>query len=165
MPALGFYLFVIHMLSSDKPFVTPALFRDRNFVTANIFLFLIGIVLFATLALLPPLLQNKMNYPVVLAGLVIAPRGHRHHRSACSLVGRLVPRFDARIIMAVGLGLTAYSLWQMTHYSLLMDTWPVIIAGLVPGRWASARSMSACPPWPSSPCRPRCATRARRSPT
>ena len=132
LAVVGFYVFVIHMLSSEKPFVTPALFRDRNYVTANIFLFLMGIVLFATLALLPPLLQTKMNYPVVLAGLVIAPRGIGTI-IGMFLVGRLVPRFDARIIMAIGLCLTAYSLWQMTRYSLLMDSWPVIIAGLFQG--------------------------------
>ena len=130
--ALSFYVFLVHMLSSDKPFVTPALFRDRNYVAANIFLFLIGIVLFATLALLPPLLQTKMNYPVVLAGMVIAPRGFGTI-AGMFLVGRLVPRFDARIIMAIGMGLTAYSLWLMTRYSLLMDTWPVIIAGVFQG--------------------------------
>jgi DHA2 family multidrug resistance protein len=130
--ALGFYIFVIHMLSSKKPFVTPDLFRDRNYVAANIFLFLIGIVLFATLALLPPLLQTNMNYPVVLAGLVIAPRGIGTI-AGMFLVGRLVPRFDARIIMAIGLCLTAYSLWQMTRYSLLMDSWPVIMAGVLQG--------------------------------
>ena len=130
--ALSFYVFLLHMLSSDKPFVTPALFRDRNYVAANIFLFLIGIVLFATLALLPPLLQTKMNYPVVLAGMVIAPRGFGTI-AGMFLVGRLVPRFDARIIMAIGMGLTAYSLWLMTRYSLLMDAWPVIIAGIFQG--------------------------------
>jgi DHA2 family multidrug resistance protein len=120
------------MLSTEKPFVTPALFRDRNYVAANIFLFLMGIVLFATLALLPPLLQTKMNYPVVLAGLVIAPRGIGTIMGMF-LVGRLVPRFDARIIMAIGLGLTAYSLWLMTRYSLLMDSWPVVTAGIFQG--------------------------------
>ena len=130
--AFCFYVFVIHMLSSNAPFVSPALFRDRNFATANLFLFLIGIVLFATLALLPPLLQNKMHYPVVLAGLVIAPRGVGTILGML-LVGRLVPRFDARLIMVAGLGLTAYSLWLMTHYSLLMDSGPVIIAGLFQG--------------------------------
>jgi DHA2 family multidrug resistance protein len=130
--ALCFYIFVIHMLSSKSPFVSPALFRDRNFATANLFLFLIGIVLFATLALLPPLLQNKMHYPVVLAGLVIAPRGIGTILGML-LVGRLVPRFDARLIMMAGLGLTAYSLWLMTHYSLLMDSGPVIMAGLFQG--------------------------------
>jgi DHA2 family multidrug resistance protein len=130
--ALGFYVFIIHTLSSAKPFVSPALFRDRNYAAANVFLFLIGIVLFATLALLPPLLQTKMNYPVVTAGLVIAPRG-LGTIAGMFLVGRLVPRYDARIIMAVGLVFTAYSLWQMTQYSLLMDWRPVVVAGVFQG--------------------------------
>jgi len=41
--------------------VSPALFRDRNFVASNIFILMIGVVLFATLALLPPMLQNQMQ--------------------------------------------------------------------------------------------------------
>ena len=129
---ISFYLFLVHTLSTDKPFVSLALFKDRNYLAANIFLFIIGIVLFATLALLPPLLQTKMNYPVVLAGLVIAPRG-LGTITAMFLVGRLVPRYDARIIMAMALCLTAYSLWLMSRYSLLMDSGPVIIAGIFQG--------------------------------
>jgi DHA2 family multidrug resistance protein len=31
------------------------MYRDRNFLTGNILIFLVGIVLFATLALLPPM--------------------------------------------------------------------------------------------------------------
>ncbi len=132
LAGLGFYLFVVHTLSAKKPFVTPALFQDRNYIAACVFLFLSGIILFATLALLPPLLQNKMHYPVVLSGLVIAPRGIGAI-IGMFVVGRMVPRFDARIFMAAGLALTAYSLWLMTQYSLLMDTRPVIIAGLLQG--------------------------------
>ena len=64
------------MLTAAKPpFVSPALFKDRNFVTGNVFIFVMGVVLFATLALLPPLLQDLLNYPVVTTGLVTAPRG------------------------------------------------------------------------------------------
>jgi DHA2 family multidrug resistance protein len=44
-----------------------------------------------------------------------------------------VTRFDARGIIAVGLAMTAYSLWQMTQFSLTMDTWPVIISGIIQG--------------------------------
>jgi DHA2 family multidrug resistance protein len=129
---LGFYLFVIHILSADAPFVTPALFRDRNFNAANLFLFLVGVVLFATLALHPLLLQGQMHYPVILSGLVIAPRGIGT-LIGMFLVGRLVPRFDPRLVMAAALGLTALSLWQMAHYSLLMDFWPVVTAGVLTG--------------------------------
>ena len=27
---LGFYLFVVHMFTAPKPFITPAVFKDRN---------------------------------------------------------------------------------------------------------------------------------------
>ena len=74
--ALGFYLFAVHMLTTRKTrFLDPALFKDRNFLTGCIFMFTVGVVLFATLALLPPMLQDLMNYPVVTTGLVTAPRG------------------------------------------------------------------------------------------
>ena len=130
--ALGLYLFVVHILSSDRPFVTPALFKDRNFAAANFFLFVIGIVLFANLALHPLLLQGQLHYPVILSGMVLAPRGVGTIIGMVA-VGRLVPRIDARLAMAAGLCLTAWSLWQMSNYSLLMGPWPVIVAGIVNG--------------------------------
>src|SRR5277367_4698357 len=72
---LGLYLFLVHSFSSPKPFVNPEIFKDRNFTVAIVFIFLVGVVLFATLALLPPMLQDQLNYPVILTGLVTAPRG------------------------------------------------------------------------------------------
>ncbi len=128
----AFYVFLVHTFSYSKPFLNPALFKDRNFVAANVFIFVVGVVMFATLALLPPMLQNQMRYPVILTGLVTAPRGIGT-LAGMFIVGRLVTRFDVRAIMAVGLVLTAYSLWQMTQFSLLMDTWLVLISGVVQG--------------------------------
>jgi len=132
LAGLAFYLFIIHTLTHARPFLSPLLFADRNFVTANVFIFLIGVILFATLALLPPMLQNEMGYPVVTTGLVTAPRG-AGTMLAMMIVGRLIGRFDARLIMAFGLSLTAFSLWQMTHFSLLMDQRPIIISGVLQG--------------------------------
>ena len=130
--ATAFYLFLVHTFSSDKPFLNPHLFQDQNFVASNIFIFVVGVVLFATLALVPPLLQTEMRYPVVLTGLVTAPRG-AGTMIAMIVVGRLVTRFDPRIIIAVGLALTAISLWQMTQFSLQMNTWPIITSGILQG--------------------------------
>jgi DHA2 family multidrug resistance protein len=128
----AFYVFLMHILSSAHPFVTPAIFKDRNYVGAIVFLFLFGVVLFATLALLPPLLQTKLNYPVITAGLVLAPRGIGMILGML-IVGRLVPRYDARVVMGIGMALSVYALWQMTQYSLQMDSWPVMTAGLIQG--------------------------------
>lgn len=130
--ALGFYLFIIHTLTFKHPFLNPGLFKDRNFMVGNILIFVIGVVLFATLALIPPMLQNQLNYPVVTAGLVTAPRG-AGTMLGMIVVGRLIGRIDSRYIMAMGLLLTALSLKQMTTYSLLSDSWAIISAGIVQG--------------------------------
>ncbi len=78
------------------------------------------------------MLQNLMDYPVITTGLVTAPRGVGM-MVAMIVVGRLVNRFDSRLLMLVGLVLTAYSLYQMTGYSLLMGEGPIISAGVVQG--------------------------------
>ncbi|MCY6412638.1 DHA2 family efflux MFS transporter permease subunit [Acinetobacter sp. VNH17] len=128
----AFYLFIIHTLTHKQPFLSPKLFKDRNFVTANVFIFLVGVVLFATLALVPPMLQHEMGYPVMTTGMVTAPRG-AGTMLAMMLVGRLSGKVDARLIMACGLGLTAFSLWQMTNFSLLMSENLIITSGFIQG--------------------------------
>lgn len=129
---LGFYLFIVHALTYQDPFLNLRLFKDRNFIASTLLIFAVGVVLFATLALIPPMLQNQLHYPVIMTGLVIAPRG-AGTMAAMFMVGRLIGRVDARFIMTIGFLLTALSLQQMTHYSLLMDTWSVISAGLIQG--------------------------------
>jgi MFS transporter, DHA2 family, multidrug resistance protein len=132
LAALGFYLFVVRMATGERPFLRPALFKDRNFVTGNVFIFIVGIILFATLVLIPPIFQTLMNYPVVTTGLIMAPRGIGTMVSMV-LVGRLVSRVDARLLIGVGFALSALSLWQMTNFDLQMDRWPVIWSGLIQG--------------------------------
>jgi len=130
--ALSFYLFITHTLTAERPFVRLAMFRDRNFFTGNVLIFLVGIVLFATLALLPPMLQDLLGYTVFQSGLVTAPRG-LGTLIAMLLVGRLVGRIDVRLIIGTGLALTALAMWQMTRFSLQMDMSPVVYSGLIQG--------------------------------
>jgi MFS transporter, DHA2 family, multidrug resistance protein len=131
--ALGFYLFAVHTVTArEHPFISPSLFRDRNFMTGNIFVFVVGAVLFATLALLPPLLQEHMGYPVLLTGLVTAPRGIGTLLSMV-VVGRLIGRIATRYLILFGLAATAFSLWQMTGFSLLMDARPIVWSGFIQG--------------------------------
>ena len=131
--AVAFYLFVIHMLTTTGPrFVSPGLLKDRNFLTGNVFVFIIGVVLFATLALLPPLLQDLLNYPVVTAGLVTAPRGVGT-LAAMFIVGRMIGKVDIRLIIGTGFALSALASWQMTGFDLQMDSATVVWSGLSQG--------------------------------
>jgi len=130
---LALYLFIVHMVTTTRPpFVSPGLFADRNFLTGNLFIFIVGVVLFATLALLPPLLQGLLGYPVVLTGLVTAPRGIGT-LAAMVVVARLMRVMDTRYIIAAGFMMTGASLWQMTQFSLQMSDTGVIVSGLLQG--------------------------------
>jgi DHA2 family multidrug resistance protein len=113
-------------------FVNRDLLKDRNFVTACVFGFIVGIVLYGTMALLPTFLQSLMNYPVVYTGMVTAPRGIGT-MIAMIAVGRLVQRVDLRLIMTAGFGLTAIALWQMTHITLQMDSSVIVTSGFIQG--------------------------------
>jgi DHA2 family multidrug resistance protein len=128
----GVWIFVVHSVTDDHPFIDIAIFRDRNFSMGLIFIFIIGIVLLSSLALLPPMLQNLMGYPVITTGLVMAPRGVGTMISML-LVGRLVRFIDARILVFIGLVLTSASLYMMTNFSTTMTEWPVITSGVVQG--------------------------------
>lgn len=130
--ALAFYLCVVHTLTSRQPFVSPALFKDRNFTLGAVFIFLIGIVMLATLALIPPMLEGLFDYPVVTIGLVTAPRGIGSF-IAMIIVARLIGKVDARALVTFGMLATALSLWQMSGAAPQMDSRLVIWSGLIQG--------------------------------
>jgi DHA2 family multidrug resistance protein len=130
--ASALYLFLVHIFTADEPFVKPALFRDRNFAAGTLFIFIVGVTYLASLALLTPYLQSLMNYPIVTAGLVMGPRGIGT-MGAMLIVGRLVGRVDTRFLLAVGLGLTAWSFYQMTGWTPDVSQTTIIVNGLVQG--------------------------------
>jgi DHA2 family multidrug resistance protein len=130
--ALGFYLFIVHTLTARRPFLDLRLFRDRNFVTGMVFIFVVGVILLATLALLTPFLQSLLNYPVMTAGMLLAPRGVGT-MVAMIIVGRLVNRVDPRWMVALGLSLTALALWQMSRFSLEVTQRMLVASGIIQG--------------------------------
>ncbi len=129
---LAFYLFLAHILTARAPFLEPALFRDRNFSVGLVFIFVVGVILLATMALLPPFLQGLMGYPIIDVGFVLAPRG-LGTMAAMLVVGRLAGRIDPRGLIGLGLLLTSLSLWQMTHFTTDIRGWDVVRTGLVQG--------------------------------
>lgn len=128
----GFWVFVVHCLTAEDPFIDLKMFRDRNFAMGMLFIFVIGLTLFSGLALLPPLLQNLLGYPVITTGIVMAPRGVGTMVSMI-VVGRLVGRFDARLLVTFGMALTMAAFWMMTGYDTQMDSGPIIWAGAMQG--------------------------------
>ncbi len=128
----GFWMFCVHILTKEHPFLEPQMFRDRNFRIGLIFIFVVGIILLASLALLPPMLSRILGYPVITTGMVMAPRGVGTMISML-IVGRLVRKVDPRALVLMGLTLTAISLYEMTGFTPQMDSWPIIRSGVVQG--------------------------------
>ena len=132
LSALGFYLFVVHVLTTEAHFVNKALLGNRNFVLATIMYFAFGFVLLPTLALTSPMLEELLGYPVDTTGDMTIPRG-------AALVGALVlmsfvpPRIDFRLFVIGGSALTVYANWRMLGYSPAMDWQPVAVAGFIQG--------------------------------
>lgn len=131
--ALGFYLLIVHTATTgERSFLSRELLKSSNFVAGSLLMFAVGVILSGTLALMPSMMQDLLNYPVFDAGWMMAPRGVGTI-VAMFVTARIVDRVDARLFILVGFLLTAASLWQMTGYSLYMGSWPIIFAGLAQG--------------------------------
>ncbi|HYZ39832.1 MAG TPA: DHA2 family efflux MFS transporter permease subunit, partial [Stellaceae bacterium] len=130
---LCFYLFVVHTATAtDRSFINREMLRDANCMVGTLLMFLVGIPLYGTMTLLPTMLQDLMNYPVLTTGLVTAPRGIGT-MIAMIAVARLVGRVDTRLIILAGLLLAGVSMWQMTQFSLYMGMGPIITTGVLQG--------------------------------
>ncbi|MGK2871102.1 MAG: DHA2 family efflux MFS transporter permease subunit [Alphaproteobacteria bacterium] len=129
---LALYMFLVHMFTARNPFLRPALFRNRNLVIGLIFTFLMGIIQLAAMVLLPPFMQHLMGYSVLTVGYVIAPRGIGMMVSMM-LVGRLVGKIDARLLILFGLGLTVFSMWQISQFTLQVDMYTILQTGVLQG--------------------------------
>jgi MFS transporter, DHA2 family, multidrug resistance protein len=130
--AVGFYYFFAHSLTTDKPFIQFAIFKDRNFIGGCVFMAVMGLVLFSTMALSSPYLQNVIGYPIITAGLLLASRGCGTF-VAMMLVGRMMRYIEARTLIIAGLSLTALSLFYVTGWTDQTGTSEIITTSIVQG--------------------------------
>jgi MFS transporter, DHA2 family, multidrug resistance protein len=128
----AFYLFLVHTFTAREPFVRLSLFRDRNFTAGVLFVAIVGLTYYASLALQPPYLQNLMSYPIVSAGLVLGPRGIGTMASML-IVGRLIGRADTRLLLALGLVLTAWAFYVMTGWTPDVSQRTIVVVGIIQG--------------------------------
>jgi DHA2 family multidrug resistance protein len=128
----GFYYFFVHTFTTSRPFIQFALFRDRNFLTGCIFMTVMGLVLYSTMALASPYLQNVIGYPIITAGVLLASRGCGTF-VAMMLVGRLMRTIEARTLIITGLSLTALSLYWMTAWTDQTGASEIVTISIIQG--------------------------------
>jgi MFS transporter, DHA2 family, multidrug resistance protein len=128
----GFYYFFAHSLTTARPFIQFAIFKDKNFVGGCVFMAVMGLVLFSTMAVSSPFLQNVIGYPIITAGLLLATRGCGTF-VAMMLVGRMMRYIEARTLIISGLSLTCLSLYYMTGWTDQTGVPEIVIISVVQG--------------------------------
>lgn len=131
---LGFISFIIHAIrAQDRAIFRLGIFRDRNFMVASLLITVFGLGLYGTTLVQPLMLEGLMSYPALTTGLVMAPRGLASMFSMM-IVGKLISRIDARILISLGIILASAGAWAMTLYNLdiniFWSVWPVVMQGL-----------------------------------
>ncbi len=129
---VGFYYFFAHSFTTDEPFVRFDMFKDRNFVAGCVFMVVIGVVLFGTMALVTPFMQNLLGYPIQTAGLLLGSRGVGTLITML-VAPRLMKLFETRWLILAGLGLTGGTLHYFTGFSLDTGQTTIIVASIIQG--------------------------------
>jgi DHA2 family multidrug resistance protein len=129
---IGFYYFFAHSFTTAKPFIQFAIFKDRNFVGGCVFMAVMGLVLYSTMALSSPYLQNVIGYPILTAGLLLATRGSGTF-VAMMLVGRFMKYIEARTLIASGLALMSLSLFFMTGWTDQTSVPTIVVVSIAQG--------------------------------
>src|SRR3954454_11315213 len=128
----GFYYFFAHSFTTAKPFIQFAIFKDKNFVGGCVFMAVMGLVLFSTMALSSPYLQNVIGYPIITAGLLLATRGCGTF-VAMMLVGRMMRYIEARTLIISGLSITCLSLFYMTGWTDQTGVTEIVVLSIIQG--------------------------------
>jgi len=97
----------------ENPVIDVRLFRNFNFLSANVMIFIFGIVLFASLVMMPQYLQTLVGYTSTLAGLVLSGGGVLL-LFLMPIVGTLTTKFQARYIIAFGWLATSLAMFYST---------------------------------------------------
>lgn len=127
----GLYLFLAHTFTRERPFLEPALFRDRNFALGIVLIFVFGLLNFTPMTLLPPLLQGVSGYPDSVIGFVLGARGAGTLLAFFLMI--FASRLDPRWMIGLGFVLQAWAGWQLARLDPNLGAaevfWPMALQG------------------------------------
>ncbi|MBK18069.1 MAG: EmrB/QacA family drug resistance transporter [Rhodospirillaceae bacterium] len=129
---LGLYLFTVHSMTTQNPFISPGIFRDKNLMLGIFFQFMLGFLVLSMNVIMPLFLQNLREFPILLAAMVMMPRGFG---TLIGLVvaGRLSNKVDPRAIIIFGFLCVAFSSWRLSNFTIDVGLWDFVIAAFFNG--------------------------------
>ena len=128
---LAFWIFAVHCLTADKPFLNPRLLLDRNFAVGTLIAFVMGTMNFTSLTLFPSLLHDLRGYPDSVIGTLIAARGVGNWTAFFFIVQltRIAPRFA----IGAGLAIQAVGGYWMAQFDINLTEFGVFWSNFLMG--------------------------------
>lgn len=126
------YIFITHTFTSEAPLFDRRLFTDRNFAVGNVVFFFVGGNMVAVMLMIPAIMQTLLGYPVDTTGLLLAPRGIGM-MVGMALIPRLTTGRDPRVVISIGLLITAYALWDQAQMGTYFSAWGFVRTGIMHG--------------------------------
>src|SRR5690348_8980480 len=108
------------------------MFKDRNFVSGCVFMVVIGVVLFGTMALVTPFMQNLLGYPIQTAGFLLGSRGIGTLLTMM-VAPRLMRLLPTRYLILAGLLATGGTLYWMTGFSFDVSQQTIVVTSIIQG--------------------------------
>jgi len=117
------YFFLAQTFTTDRPFLRPVIFRNRNYAVGMLIILIFGMLNFVPMVLFPPLLQELRGFPQSVIGMLLAARG------AGTLTGFLIMAFaqrvNPRIPVFIGFALQALSGFVIAGFSINLTSFDV----------------------------------------
>jgi len=129
---IGLVGMVIRELTADHPIVDLRVLKNRTFAAGVFLMTVIAFVLYGSLLLLPIYLQTLLNYPALQSGLALSPRGIG--ALLCTpIVGILTSKRDPRKILAFGLLVSGFTMWELSRLNLNAGYWDIFWPQVIQG--------------------------------
>jgi DHA2 family multidrug resistance protein len=117
-------------LMVDNPIVDLPLMPNMNLSTSMVLQFVVGFILNSTTVLIPQFVQQILGYDATDAGFILMPGGVAL-MLMMPVAGNLVGKFQPKYLMAVGLTLTAISMYILSGFDTGVAFWQLAVVRFI----------------------------------
>ena len=128
---VSLWIFCVHCLTTQTPFLNPRLLLDRNFTVGTMVAFFMGALSFVSLVLFPGLLHDLRDYPDSSIGLLLSARGCGNWLAFLVIVP--FSRRAPRLAVATGLTLQTLAAWEMAQFDINLTGFDVFWTNVLQG--------------------------------
>lgn len=129
---VGLGLWIWRELKTPAPAVDLRVLRHRSLIGGSIYSFIVGIALYGTVFAIPIFAQQVLGYTAYQTGMLLLP-GALASAFMMPIMGKLVGKVDARILIAVGSLTVVGALSALSGISTQTNEeamfWPLIFRG------------------------------------